>query len=256
MTQPKCGKCRTKAMMAAAKSLGVNSVELQGENKNQIVVIGDGVDAAALTSSVRKKVKNASLEIVQQLDFSEVFLDDLSGLPPLREIKFRIELIPGAVPIAKSSYRLAPYELEELSGQLKGLQYKELKKLTVKNRYSLSRIDDLFDQLQGSLFFLKIDLRSGYHQLRVHGDDILKTAFRTHYRHFEFTLMPYGPSTPPNYSSGSSRNVECSNCKHLRGKISVLKATMNMHMHPEQHTVNSAALLHEVLNEMKKLDLE
>nr|GFA69006.1 hypothetical protein [Tanacetum cinerariifolium] len=65
-----------------------------------------------------------------------------------------------------------------------------------------------------------------------------------------------GPSTPPNYSSGSSRNVECSNCKNLRGKISVLKATMNMHMHPEQHTVNLAALLHEVLNEMKKLDLE
>nr|GEZ87151.1 syntaxin-related protein KNOLLE [Tanacetum cinerariifolium] len=65
-----------------------------------------------------------------------------------------------------------------------------------------------------------------------------------------------GPSTPPNYSSRSSRNAECSNCKHLRGKISVLKATMNMHMHPEQHTVNSAVLLHEVLNEMKKLDLE
>nr|GFA65444.1 hypothetical protein [Tanacetum cinerariifolium] len=64
------------------------------------------------------------------------------------------------------------------------------------------------------------------------------------------------PSTPPNYSSGSSRNAECSNCKHLRGKISVLKATMNMHMHPEQYTVNSAELLHEVLNEMEKLDLE
>nr|GEZ11725.1 hypothetical protein [Tanacetum cinerariifolium] len=65
-----------------------------------------------------------------------------------------------------------------------------------------------------------------------------------------------GPSTPPNYSSGSSRNAECSNCKHLRRKISVLKATMNIHMHPEQHTVNSAALVHEVLNEMEKLDLE
>ncbi|GJX44274.1 hypothetical protein Tco_0260950 [Tanacetum coccineum] len=65
-----------------------------------------------------------------------------------------------------------------------------------------------------------------------------------------------GPSTPPNYSSGSSRNAECSNCKHLRRKISVLKATMDMHMHPEHHTVNSAALLHKVLNEMEKLDLE
>ncbi|GKA78944.1 hypothetical protein Tco_0785481 [Tanacetum coccineum] len=65
-----------------------------------------------------------------------------------------------------------------------------------------------------------------------------------------------GPSTPPNYSPESLKNVECSNCKHLRGKISVLKATLDMHMHPEQHTVNSAALLHEVLNEMEKLDLE
>ncbi|GJW88181.1 hypothetical protein Tco_0163521 [Tanacetum coccineum] len=65
-----------------------------------------------------------------------------------------------------------------------------------------------------------------------------------------------GPSTPTNYSLGSSRNGEYSNCKHLRGKISVLKATMEMHMHPKQHTVNSAALFHEVLNEMEKLDLE
>ncbi|GJX62212.1 hypothetical protein Tco_0295112 [Tanacetum coccineum] len=65
-----------------------------------------------------------------------------------------------------------------------------------------------------------------------------------------------GPSPPPNYSPGSSRNAECSNCKHLRGKINVLKATMDMHMHPVQHIVNSAALLHEVINEMEKLDLE
>ncbi|GKC58200.1 hypothetical protein Tco_1085798 [Tanacetum coccineum] len=65
-----------------------------------------------------------------------------------------------------------------------------------------------------------------------------------------------GPSTPTNYSLGSSRNKDCSNCKHLRGNISVLKATMEMHMHLEQHTVNSAALFHEVLNEMEKLDLE
>ncbi|GKE32516.1 hypothetical protein Tco_1451838 [Tanacetum coccineum] len=65
-----------------------------------------------------------------------------------------------------------------------------------------------------------------------------------------------GPSTPQIYSPGSSRNAECSNCKQLRGRISVLKATMEMHMHPEQHTLNSAALLHEVLNEMENFDLE
>ncbi|GKG00411.1 hypothetical protein Tco_0302101, partial [Tanacetum coccineum] len=130
-------------------------------------------------------------EIVVVGDFPEVFPDDLSGLPPIRDIEFRIELSPGATPIAKSPYHLTPSELEELSRQLKELQdkgfirpsslpwgvpvlfvkkkdgsfrmcinYRESNKLTVKNCYPLPRIDDLFDQLQGSQFFSKIDLRS------------------------------------------------------------------------------------------------
>nr|GEW70969.1 retrotransposon protein, putative, Ty3-gypsy subclass [Tanacetum cinerariifolium] len=162
-------------------------------------------------------------EIVVVRDFPEVFPDDLSRLSPIREIESRIKLIPGATPVAKSPYRLAPSELEELSGQLKELQdkgfirpssspwgapvlfvkkkdgtfrmcidYRELNKLIIKNRYSLTNIDDLFDQLQGSQFFSKIDLRSGYHQLRVHEDDIAKTAFRTRYGHFEFIVIPFG----------------------------------------------------------------
>ncbi|GKA96053.1 putative reverse transcriptase domain-containing protein [Tanacetum coccineum] len=132
-------------------------------------------------------------EIVVVRYFPEVFPDDLSGLLPIQEIKFRIELTPGATPVAKSPYCLAPSKL----GELMSIDYRELNKLTVKNRYLLPRIDDLFDQLQGSQFFSKIDLRSGYHQLRVHEDDIPKTEFRTRYRHFEFTVMPFGLTNAP-----------------------------------------------------------
>ncbi|GKC06461.1 putative reverse transcriptase domain-containing protein [Tanacetum coccineum] len=138
--------------------------------------------------SVKAKEKKQK-EIVVVRDFSNVFLDDLSGLPPVREIKFLIELIPRATPVAKSPYRLAT--TQGTSGQ------RELNKLTIKNRYPLPRIVNLFDQLQGSQYFSKIDLRSRYHQLRVHEDDIPKTAFRTHYGHFEFIVMPFGLTNAP-----------------------------------------------------------
>nr|GEU58095.1 hypothetical protein [Tanacetum cinerariifolium] len=103
-----------------------------------------------------------------------------------KEIEFRIGVILRALLVAKSPYHLAPSELEELSGQLK-----ELNTLTVKNRYPLPKIDDLFDQMQGSQFFSKIDLWFGYHQLRAHEDEILKTAFKTRYGHFKLTVIPF-----------------------------------------------------------------
>ncbi|GJT38673.1 putative reverse transcriptase domain-containing protein [Tanacetum coccineum] len=165
--------------------------------------------------SERKQIKD--VPIIR--DFPEVFPEDLPGLPPARPVEFQIDLIPGAAPVARAPYRLAPSEMKELSDQLQELSdkgfirpssspwgapvlfvkkkdgsfrmcidYRELNKLTVKNRYPLPRIDDLFDQLQGSSIYSKIDLRSGYHQLRVREQDIPKTAFRTRYGHYEFQL--------------------------------------------------------------------
>nr|GFC21941.1 putative reverse transcriptase domain-containing protein [Tanacetum cinerariifolium] len=143
-------------------------------------------------------------------DFPKVFPEDLPGLPPARPVEFQIDLIPRAAPVARAPYRLAPSEMKKLSKQLQELSdkgfirpssspwgalvlfvkkkdgsfgmcidYQELNKLTVKNRYPLLRIDDLFDQLLGFNIYSKIDLRSGYHQLRVREQDIPKTAFRT-----------------------------------------------------------------------------
>ncbi|GJT72415.1 putative reverse transcriptase domain-containing protein [Tanacetum coccineum] len=106
-------------------------------------------------------------------------LEDLPGLPPPRQVEFHIDLIPGAAPVARAPYRLALSEMKELSKQLQELLEKELNKLTIKNRYPLLRIDDLFDQLQGSRVYSKIDLLSGYHQLRIREEDIPITAFRT-----------------------------------------------------------------------------
>ncbi|GJT02704.1 putative reverse transcriptase domain-containing protein [Tanacetum coccineum] len=141
------------------------------------VIIERPEEKARLLMSAKASDKKQE-EIVVVKYFPKVFSDDLSGLPPIQEIKFWIELAPGATPVAKSPYRLVPSKLEELSGKLKELQDKELNKLTIKNRYPLPRIDDLFDQLQGSQFFSKIDLR-------------------TRYGHFEFIVMPFGLTNAP-----------------------------------------------------------
>ena len=161
-------------------------------------------------------------------DLLDVFHDDLPSLPPEREIDFPIDLVPGTAPISLPPYRMAPSELKELKTQLQELvdrgfirpstspwrapvlfvkkkdgtwrlciDYRQLNKVTTRNKYHLPRIDDLFDQLQGAKVFSKIDLRSGYYQLRIRESDIPKTAFRTRYGHYEFLVMSFELTNSP-----------------------------------------------------------
>ena len=153
----------------------------------------------------------------------DVFPDELPGLPPQRVVDFSIELHPGTSPISMTPHRMTPVELQELRVQLQELldkgfirpstspwgalvlfakkkdrtlrlciDYRKLNRVTIKNRYPLPRIDDLFDQLRGARVYSKIYLCTSYHQLRVRETDVPKTAFRTRYGHFEFTVIPFG----------------------------------------------------------------
>ena len=181
---------------------------------------------AYVVDTTKGSLEMSDIPVVKE--FLDVFPEELPGLPPEREIDFIIELLPGTAPISQAPYRMAPAELKELKTQLQELidkgfirpsfspwgapvlfvrkkdgtlrlciDYRKLNQVTIKNKYPLPRIDDLFDQLRGAKVFSKIDLRSGYHQLRVKESDILKTAFRSRYGHFEFVVMPFGLTNAP-----------------------------------------------------------
>jgi hypothetical protein len=155
---------------------------------------------------------------------------ELSGMSPNRDIEFAIDLAPGTAPITKRPYRMAATELAELKKQLSELEqkgyirpsssswgepllfvrkkdgsmrlcidYRALNEVTVKNKYPLPRIDDLFDQLKGAKYFSKIDMRSGYYQLKIRLEDVPKTTFVTCYGQYEFTVMLFGLTNAPAY---------------------------------------------------------
>ncbi|XP_057808913.1 uncharacterized protein LOC131023391 [Salvia miltiorrhiza] len=142
-----------------------------------------------LSQEEEAQIKIEDVPIVRE--YQDVFPDILPSLPPNRQLEFTIDLEPGAAPISK-----APYRMKDGSLRL-CIDYRELNKVTLKNKYPLPRIDDLFDQLRGARAFSKIDLRTGYHQLRIRPEDIPKTAFRTRYGHYEFIVMPFGLTNAP-----------------------------------------------------------
>ncbi|KAK9043137.1 hypothetical protein V6N11_071487 [Hibiscus sabdariffa] len=214
-------------------------------NDHEIVVVGENIKFLSNVISVLEAqrlmdigcpaylayVMNSNMgearlrDIKTVCDFSGVFLEELPGLPPDREVEFAIETYSDSAPVSISPYRMAPKELKTQLQELldRGfirpstspwgapvlfvkkkdeslrmcIDYRKLNKMTVKNKYPLPQIDDLFDQLRGASVFSKIDLRSGYYQMKVREQDVLKTAFRTRYGHYEFLVMPFGLTNAP-----------------------------------------------------------
>nr|GFA35587.1 putative reverse transcriptase domain-containing protein [Tanacetum cinerariifolium] len=180
------GYCRRKSRRQCRDGNNGNQLNIISCTKTRTYLLkGYPVFLANITTKmIKDKSEEKRLEDVPIVrDFSEVFPKDLPGLPLTRHVEFQINLIPGAAPVDGSFWMC--------------IDYRELNKLTVKNRYPLSRIDDIFDQLQRLSIYSKIDLRSCYHQLRVREADIPKTAFRTRYSHYEFQVMSFGLTNAP-----------------------------------------------------------
>jgi hypothetical protein len=209
------------------------SIKLTTSNRNEVEYI---VKSVVIDKGATNRVKLNQLDVSQGLkvpvvnEFLDVFLEELLGMSPDRDIEFVIELKPSTSPIYKTPYRMATPELAKLKEHIKELlekefirpssspweapvifvlkkdgtqilcvDYRALNEVTIKNKYPLPRIDDLFDQLCGACVFSKIDLRSGYHQLKIRECDIPKTTFVSRYGLYEYTVMSFELTNAPTY---------------------------------------------------------
>ena len=192
------------------------------------MMVRKGCEAYLVYVVDTEKAEPSTSDIPTCCDYPDVFPEELPGLPPRREIEFAIDVVPSAASASITLYRMAPVELKELKLQLQELlekgfirpcvspwgapvlfvkkkdsilrlcvDYRQLNKMIVKNKYPLPRIDDLFDQMKGVGVFSKIDLRSRYHQLRIKDENVNKKAFRMRYGHYEFLIIPFGLTNVP-----------------------------------------------------------
>jgi hypothetical protein len=209
------------------------SINLTTPNINEIEFVAEPVVTAkgvANRAKVNQLDASQGFEVLVVNEFPIVFPEELPGMPPDRDIEYEIELKPGTAPIYKTPVRMTTPELADLNEHIKELlekgfihpssspwgapmifvpkkdgthrlcvHYHAMNEVTIKNKYLLPRIDDLFDQLCGACVFSKIDLRSGYYQLKVRECDIPKTAFVLRYGLYEYTVMSFGLTNAPAY---------------------------------------------------------
>ena len=221
-----CVSMSKKEINIAKRNQELIAVIVQEEKQNTASELNN-VESERNLSSKEKEMQSVRDRMLNK--YKDVFPDDLPNqLPPVRHIEHSIDLVPGSTPPSKQPYKMSPKELDELKKMIDDLlshgfikpaaspfgapvlfvkkkdgtmrmcvDYRALNKITIANKYPLPRVDELFDRLQGAKYFSKIDLRSGYHQVRIADKDIDKTTFNTRYGSYSFKVLSFGLCNAP-----------------------------------------------------------